>query len=114
MLRVSATSSLIKIVQRQISMTAPALQQAKTDPVKQAFADKVREYAQKQKALGDQKLVDATAEVNKAYQEELERVQRYYGAKGDDFTKFPSLQFDDPKIDPTDLHEPKQEDNLRW
>ena len=109
-----AVSSGRILFQRNFGFTASALQ-AKSNPIQQAFADKVREYAQKQKALGDQKLVDADAEVNKSYQEELERVHRYYQVKSqDEFIKFPSLQFDEPKLDPIDLHEPRQEDNLRW
>lgn len=115
MLGAPTTTSFFKIVRRQLSFMAPTLQQAKPDPIKEAFVDKVREFSQKQKALGDQKLVDGNSEVNQAYQEELERVHRTYQVKSqDDFVKFPSVQFEEPKIDPLDLHEPKHEDNLKW
>jgi len=39
------------------------------------------------------KLVDATPATEKALTDELEKLARVYGAKGDDFAKFPTFNF---------------------
>lgn len=39
------------------------------------------------------KLVDASAEQQKAYDEELERISRVYQVKPDEAVKFPELRF---------------------
>jgi len=39
------------------------------------------------------KLVDASPATEKAMTDELEKLARVYGAKGDDFTKFPTFNF---------------------
>jgi len=39
------------------------------------------------------KLVDASPATEKALTDELEKLARVYGAKGDDFTKFPTFSF---------------------
>jgi len=39
------------------------------------------------------KLVDASPAIEKHLTDELEKVARVYGAKGDEFTKFPTFNF---------------------
>ena len=39
------------------------------------------------------KLVDASPATEKALTDELEKIVRVYGAKGDEFTKFPTFSF---------------------
>lgn len=39
------------------------------------------------------KLVDSSPATEKALSDELEKLARVYGAKGDEFTKFPTFSF---------------------
>ncbi|KAJ3648589.1 hypothetical protein Zmor_020382 [Zophobas morio] len=89
---------------RNIGILAPCLQKA-TDPIQQLFIEKIREY--KQKSTGG-KLVEPSPDIEKELKSELEKVSRVYGGgPGVDMTKFPTIKFDDPVIDPINLETKK-------
>merc|ERR1711988_1606434 len=66
------------------------------------FLDKVREYAKKSKAAGG-KLLDATPEVEKDLQGELDKLNGKYGVTGPEFLKFPTFTFSDKSLAPVGL-----------
>lgn len=86
---------------RNFGLSAPCCQKAAAaaDPIQKMFIDKIHEYAEKSKASGG-KLVDASPAIEKHLTDELEKVARVYGAKGDEFTKFPTFNFTDPDLEP--------------
>ena len=48
--------------------------------------------------------MDATPEIERALQQELDKVaQNYGGAAGADMTKFPDLKFAEPKLDAAEI-----------
>ncbi|KAL6481621.1 hypothetical protein MHYP_G00097010 [Metynnis hypsauchen] len=69
--------------------------EAKLDPIKRLFLDKIREYSTKSKACNG--LVDAGPEYEKAFSEELTKLQRLYG--NGDLTAFPEFKFPEPVLD---------------
>lgn len=76
---------------------------AAADPIQKLFLDKLREYKQKSEKQGSA-LVDATPEVKKELDDTLLKLKQQFGAdKGDDFTKFPTFSFPEPKLDPINL-----------
>ncbi|KAL3886864.1 hypothetical protein ACJMK2_026825 [Sinanodonta woodiana] len=95
---------------RNVGVTAVFIQKASTatDPIQQLFVSKIREYALKSKSAGGN-LVDATPDQQKALQDELDKIQRIYNAKGQDMTKFPVFNFTDPTLEPVDLGDIKME-----
>lgn len=91
----SRVANLSKSFKRDITTNIPALQKA-SDPIQQLFLDKLREY--KSKSVGG-KLVDASPDLLKEREAELEKIGAQYGIKkGEDPTKFPSFTFQDPPI----------------
>ncbi|XP_073699095.1 uncharacterized protein [Garra rufa] len=72
-----------------------AAEEAQLDPIQRLFLDKIREYATKSQASGG--LVDAGPEYEKAFSEELTKLQRLYG--GGDLTEFPEFKFSEPVLD---------------
>merc|ERR1712141_607965 len=92
-------------LRRNFGVSAPALQtaQAKADPIQALFLSKVREYAKKSKAAGG-KLLDATPEVEKELQGELDKLNGKYGVTGPDFLKFPTFTFSDKSLAPVGLN----------
>lgn len=89
---------------RNVGVSAPCCQKAAaaTDPIQKMFIDKIHEYSEKSKASGG-KLVDASPAIEKHLADELEKVARIYGAKGDEFTKFPTFNFADPDLEPVGI-----------
>ncbi|XP_036419336.1 flocculation protein FLO11 isoform X2 [Colossoma macropomum] len=69
--------------------------EAQLDPIKRLFLDKIREYSTKSKACSG--LVDAGPEYEKAFSEELTKLQRLYG--NGDLTAFPEFKFPEPVLD---------------
>ncbi|KAI4897365.1 hypothetical protein NFI96_017353, partial [Prochilodus magdalenae] len=63
--------------------------EAQLDPIKRLFLDKIREYSTRSKAHHG--LVDAGPEYEKAFSEELTKLQRLYG--NGDLTTFPEFRF---------------------
>ncbi|XP_053613468.1 ATP synthase-coupling factor 6, mitochondrial [Plodia interpunctella] len=85
-----------------------AAQQA-SDPIQKLFLDKIKEY--KQKSSGG-KLVDPSPSIQKELKTELDKLEKQYGGgSGVDMTSFPSLKFDEPKLDPID--EPVSKDSKK-
>ncbi|XP_067675994.1 ATP synthase-coupling factor 6, mitochondrial-like [Haliotis asinina] len=97
--------TIVQQAQRNVGVTAVAAQ--KTDPIQQLFIDKIREYSQKSKSAGG-KLVDATPSVEQSLKEELEKIDRIFGATGKDMTQFPTFSFTDPDLDALGLGEVKE------
>lgn len=46
------------------------------------------------------KLVEASPEIQKELKQELDKISKQYGGEGQDLTKFPTFNFQDPVIDP--------------
>ncbi|KAF3430510.1 hypothetical protein E2986_12569 [Frieseomelitta varia] len=88
MLTQRLTINVPKVIKRNIGILAPALQKA-TDPIQQLFIDKIREYTAKSSGG---KLVDATPEIEKERQSELDRIRKQYNIQGDP-KEFPKLKF---------------------
>jgi len=97
----SRRTVISKTFTRNIGVTAVCFQKAAiaSDPIQKLFVDKIHEYSQKSKSSGG-KLVDASPATEKALTEELEKLARQYGAKGADFTKFPTFAFTDGDLEP--------------
>ncbi|XP_042211783.1 ATP synthase-coupling factor 6, mitochondrial-like [Homarus americanus] len=86
-------------VRRNYGASAVLLKKA-SDPIQQLFLDKIQDYTKKSSAAGG-KLVDATPDIERQLQQELDKVARQYGGgPGVDMTKFPEFKFEEPKIDP--------------
>uniref|UniRef100_A0A672PKK8 ATP synthase peripheral stalk subunit F6, mitochondrial n=1 Tax=Sinocyclocheilus grahami TaxID=75366 RepID=A0A672PKK8_SINGR len=65
------------------------LTEAQLDPIQKLFLDKIREYSTESQASGGP--VDAGPEYEKAFSEELNKLQRLYGSG--DLTEFPEFKF---------------------
>jgi len=110
---------------RNLGVTAACSQTVAMDPIQKLFVDKIRDYAQKSKAAGG-KLVDASAATEKSLNDELEKITRQFGAKGADFTKFPTFNFADVDLEPVgvqvdikdvlqaEVHAGEDEDDKTW
>ncbi|CAD1474743.1 unnamed protein product, partial [Heterotrigona itama] len=88
MLTQRLTINVPKAIKRNIGILAPALQKA-TDPIQKLFIDKIHEYTAK--SVGG-KLVDASPEIEKERQSELDRIRKQYNIQGDP-KEFPKLKF---------------------
>merc|ERR1711893_146761 len=92
---------------RNFGATAAAQQKAAankqpTDPIQKLFIEKIREYGMKSKSAGG-KLVDATPDVQTELSNELEKIDRMFGATGPDFLKFPKFDFKDNSLQAVDV-----------
>lgn len=81
-------------VLEQVDQTEAA-EEAQLDPIQKLFLDKIREYSTKSQACGGP--VDAGPEYEKAFSEELAKLQRLYGSA--DVTEFPEFKFIEPDLD---------------
>lgn len=77
---------------------AEKLPEEQLDPVQRLFLDKIREYSAKSQVSAGP--VDAGADYEKAFSEELGKLQRLYG--GGDLTNFPEFKFSEPVLDESD------------
>ncbi|XP_006003449.1 ATP synthase-coupling factor 6, mitochondrial [Latimeria chalumnae] len=85
-------------LRRNIGLTAIAFNKTKElDPVQKLFVDKIREYATKGKQTGG--LVDAGPEFEKDMNEEVTKLQRWFGASGEELIKFPDFKFEELKLE---------------
>ncbi|XP_066517550.1 uncharacterized protein [Hoplias malabaricus] len=76
--------------------------EAKLDPIQKLFLDKIHEYSKKSNSSAMSLracdgLVDADPEYEKAFSEELNKLQRFYG--NGDLTAFPEFKFQEPVLD---------------
>ncbi|XP_051993792.1 uncharacterized protein si:dkey-22n8.3 [Xyrauchen texanus] len=79
----------------QADVELPEVQSAvQLDPIQSLFLDKIREFSIKSQASGG--LLDAGPEYEKAFNEELAKIQRFYG--GGDLTVFPEFKFCEPQL----------------
>lgn len=85
----------LNLCRRNIGIMSVTYQKV-SDPIQQLFLDKIREY--KQKSAGG-KLVDATPEIERERQSELEKLARNFGGKKEEMNTFPTFKFEDPPLD---------------
>lgn len=83
-----------RFIQRNISASSVLMANV-SDPIQQLFLDKIREY----KGKFDTKTFDPS--IDKGYKNDLEKIAKQFNiAPNEDPTKFPSITFDEPKVDP--------------
>ncbi|XP_050526424.1 ATP synthase-coupling factor 6, mitochondrial-like [Daktulosphaira vitifoliae] len=83
-----------RFMQRNVSSSSVLMANV-SDPIQQLFLDKIREY----KSKFDSKSFDPS--VDKGYNADLEKISKQFDiGSGEDPTKFPSVKFDEAKIDP--------------
>jgi len=84
-----------RFVRRNISATSVLMNEKVSDPIQKLFLDKIREY----KGKFDTKTFDPS--IDKGYKNDIEKIGRQYNiAPNEDPTKFPTIKFDEPKVDP--------------
>lgn len=86
------------LVEENQTEAAEMLPEEQLDPIQRLFLHKIREYSTKSQASADP--VDAGADYEKAFSEELSKLQRLYG--GGDLTNFPGFKFSEPVLDESD------------
>jgi len=92
--KLNANGSASRFVRRNISATSVLMANV-SDPIQQLFLDKIREY----KGKFDSKTFDPS--IDKGYKADLEKIGKQYNiAPNEDPTKFPTIKFDEPKVDP--------------
>ncbi|XP_022166204.1 ATP synthase-coupling factor 6, mitochondrial [Myzus persicae] len=95
--KLNANGSAGRFVRRNISATSVLMMNESkvTDPIQKLFLDKIREYRGK----FDSKTFDPA--IDKGYKNDLEKIGRQYNiGPNEDPTKFPTIKFDEPKVDP--------------
>lgn len=97
-LRPHITSQFKRNIGVSAALSQAATTQNPPDLIQQLFVSKVREYAQKSKAAGG-KLVGADPVAEASLKQEMEKLATQFGAKGQDFTKFPTFEFKDTPLD---------------
>lgn len=91
-LKVNGVAS--RFVRRNISASSVLMANV-SDPIQQLFLDKINEY----KGKFNTKSFDPS--IDKGYKADLEKVAKHYNiGPNEDPTKFPSIKFDEPKVDP--------------
>lgn len=92
--KLNVSRSACRFVRRNISATSVLMTNV-TDPVQKLFLDKIREY----KGKFDSKTFDPS--IDKGYKGDLEKIGKQYNiGPNEDPTKFPTIKFDEPKVDP--------------
>ncbi|CAF0842319.1 unnamed protein product [Brachionus calyciflorus] len=89
-----STKSINQAFSRNIGSTAVVLQKA--DPIQELFLNKIKEYYQK-KSASKTGLVDSSPETQKALKDEIEKINKQYGASAT--TEFPTFNFTEPKLE---------------
>lgn len=95
--KLNVAGSANRFVRRNISATSVLMANDSkvTDPIQKLFLDKIREYRGK----FDSKTFDPS--IDKGYKNDLEKIGRQYNIdSNEDPTKFPTIKFDEPKVDP--------------
>ncbi|XP_035206744.1 ATP synthase-coupling factor 6, mitochondrial-like [Stegodyphus dumicola] len=95
---------------RNFGFCAVLMAKTPTDPIQKLFLEKLKEYGKLSSTQGS-KLVDISPEKQKEYDEGLNNLKKQYGADKDDFSKFPTFSFPEPKLDPINLEE-RNEENI--
>ncbi|XP_026807219.1 ATP synthase-coupling factor 6, mitochondrial-like [Rhopalosiphum maidis] len=92
--KLNVTGSTSQFVCRNISASSVLMANI-LDPIQQLFLDKIREYNGK----FDSKTFDSS--IDKGYKGDLEKIGRQYNiGTNENPTKFPTIKFDEPNIDP--------------
>lgn len=92
--KLNASGAVNRFARRNISSSSVLMTNV-SDPIQQLFLDKIREY----KGKFNSKTFDPS--IDKGYKADLEKIGRQYNiGPNEDPTKFPSIKFDDPKVDP--------------
>lgn len=92
--KLNVTGVASRFVRRNISASSVLMANV-SDPIQQIFLDKIREY----KGKFDSKTFDPS--IDKGYKADLEKIGKQYNiSPNEDSTKFPTIKFDEPKVDP--------------
>lgn len=92
--KLNANGSACRFIRRNISASSVLMANV-SDPIQKLFLDKIREY----KGQFDTKSFDPS--IDKGYKGDLEKIAKQYNiVSGEDPTKFPTIKFDEPKVDP--------------
>ncbi|XP_025203767.1 ATP synthase-coupling factor 6, mitochondrial-like [Melanaphis sacchari] len=92
--KLNVTGSASQFFCRNISASSVSMANV-SDPIQQLFLDKIREY----KGKFDSKTFDPS--IDKGYKGDLEKIGRQYNiGANEDPTTFPTIKFDEPKVDP--------------
>lgn len=92
--KLNANGAASRFVRRNISASSVLMTNV-SDPIQKLFLDKIREY----KGKFDSKTFDPS--IDKGYKNDLEKIGKQFDiAPNEDPTKFPSIKFDEPKVDP--------------
>lgn len=92
--KLNASGAVNQFARRNISSTSVLMANV-SDPIQQLFLDKIRDY----KKQFDSKSFDPS--IDKGYKADLEKISRQYNiAPNEDPTTFPSIKFDEAKVDP--------------
>lgn len=90
----NVTRTVNRFVRRNISASSVLMANV-SDPVQQLFLDKIKEY----KGKFDSKTFDPS--IDKGYKADLEKISKQYNINtNEDPKKFPTIKFDEPKVDP--------------
>ncbi|KAG5441527.1 ATP synthase-coupling factor 6, mitochondrial [Clonorchis sinensis] len=79
------------------SVTTKAATATQLDAIQKAFVAKIQEYNQKSKTA-EMGLANATPAELKELNDMLAKIDKIFGATGQDMTQFPSFKFDPPKL----------------
>lgn len=91
--KLNANGSICRFIRRNISASSVLMNEA--DPIQKLFLEKIREY----KGQYESKTFDPS--IDKGYKADLEKIAKQYNiAPGEDPTKFPTIKFEEPKVDP--------------
>ncbi|XP_027845440.1 ATP synthase-coupling factor 6, mitochondrial-like [Aphis gossypii] len=92
--KLNVTGSTSQLISSNMS-TSSVLMANVSDPIQQLFLDKICKY----KGKFDSNTFDTS--IDKGYRADLEKIGRQYNIGTDeDPTKFPTIKFDEPKVDP--------------
>jgi F-type H+-transporting ATPase subunit 6 len=92
--RLNSNGAANRFVRRNISSSSVLMANV-SDPIQKLFLDKIKEY----KGKFDSKTFDPS--IDKGYKNDLEKISKQYDiGPNEDPTKFPSIKFDEPKVDP--------------
>ncbi|XP_025406867.1 ATP synthase-coupling factor 6, mitochondrial-like [Sipha flava] len=92
--KLNANGLVSRFVRRNISSSSVLMNNV-SDPIQQLFLNKIREYKQ---TFGS-KAFDPS--IDKGYKADIEKISKQYNiGPNEDPTKFPTIKFDEVKVDP--------------
>lgn len=92
--KLNVARTVNRFVRRNVSASSVLMANV-SDPIQQLFLDKIKEY----KSKFNTSTFDPS--VDKGYKADLEKIAKQYNiGSNEEPTKFPTIKFDEPKIDP--------------